>query len=97
MESEAASAFLRSHELGGASPAMIAALKTGQKDSGLSGFWTAWLQFQRASIAAGKEDPMVVARVYSRARDTDKALTWLEKAFKARRIRDYLPGSGSRV
>ena len=84
MESEAASAFLRSLELGGASPAMITALKTGQKKSGLSGFWKAWLQFQRARIAAGKEDPMLVARLYSRARDTDKALTWLEKAFEAR-------------
>jgi TolB-like protein/DNA-binding winged helix-turn-helix (wHTH) protein/Tfp pilus assembly protein PilF len=85
MDSEAASTFLRSQELWGASPAMIAALKTGQTESGLRGFWTAWLHFQRASIAAGKEDPMVVACIYSRAGDTDKALTWLEKAFKARR------------
>ena len=85
MDSEAALAFLRSHELGGASPAMIAALKTGERDSGLRGFWRAWLQFKRANIAAGKEDPMGVACVYSRAGDTDKALTWLEKAFKARR------------
>jgi Tfp pilus assembly protein PilF len=85
MDPEAALAFLRSHELGGASPAMIAALKTGERDSGLTGFWTAWLQFQRASIAAGNEDPMAVARIYSRAGNTDKALTWLEKSFTARR------------
>ncbi len=85
MDSEAASTFLRSQELWGASPAMIAALKTGQRESGLRGFWTAWLRLQRASIAAGKEDPFAVACIYSRAGDTDKALTWLEKAFKARR------------
>ena len=28
---------------------------------------------------------MLVAHLYSRARDSDKALPWLEKAFEARR------------
>ena len=86
MDSEAALAFLRSEELSGASPAMMAALKTGERDSGLTGYWKAWLQFRQASIAAGNEDPMTVARIYSRAGNTDKALTWLEKSFTARRI-----------
>jgi len=85
LDSEAVAAFIRSEELGGASPAMIAALQDGEKDSGLPGFGTAWLQFQPAKIAAGKEDPMTVAAVYTFARDTDKALKWLETAFKARR------------
>jgi TolB-like protein/DNA-binding winged helix-turn-helix (wHTH) protein/Tfp pilus assembly protein PilF len=85
LDSQAVGAFIRSEKLGGASPAMIAALKAGARGSGLPGFYTAWLQFQRSSIAAGKEDPMKVAAFYSFARDTDKALTWLEKAFKARR------------
>jgi adenylate cyclase len=85
LDSEAAGAFIRSEELGGASPTMIGALQAGERDSGQPGFWTAWLRFQRASIAAGKEDPMMVAAAYSFARDTDKALKWLEKAFKARR------------
>ena len=85
MNSEAASEFLRSHELGGDSPALIAALQAGVRDSGLTGFWTAWLRFQRASIAAGKEDPMLLAGLYIRTGDTDKALIWLEKAFKAGR------------
>ena len=85
MNSEAASEFLRADELGGASPAMIAALQAGERDSGLPGFWTAWLQFKRARIAAGKEQPMGLASVYCFLGDTDKALIWLEKAFKARR------------
>jgi TolB-like protein/DNA-binding winged helix-turn-helix (wHTH) protein len=85
MDSEAAAAFIRSEELSGASPAVIAALQAGERDSGLPGFRAAWLQFHRASIAAGKEDPMIVASVYSCARDTDNALKWLEKAFNARR------------
>jgi len=85
MNSEAASEFLRADELGGASPAMIAALKAGARDSGLPGFWTAWLQFKRVRIAAGKEEPMGLASVYCFVGDTDKALIWLEKAFKARR------------
>jgi len=86
LDSEAAAAFIRSQELAGASPAMIAALQAGERDSGLPGFWTAWLQFDRASIAAGKVDPMLVAAAYSFTRNTDKELTWLEKAFKERRI-----------
>jgi TolB-like protein/DNA-binding winged helix-turn-helix (wHTH) protein/Tfp pilus assembly protein PilF len=85
MDAEAALAFLRSHELGGASPAMIAALKAGERDSGLTGFWRAWLQFQRSNIAAGNQDTMAVARIHSRAGNTDKALIWLEKSFTARR------------
>jgi TolB-like protein/DNA-binding winged helix-turn-helix (wHTH) protein/Tfp pilus assembly protein PilF len=85
MDSEAASTFLRSQELWGSSPTMIAALNTGQKESGLRGFWRAWLQFHRTRIAAGKEDPLAVAFMYSRAGDTDQALIWLEKSFKARR------------
>jgi tetratricopeptide (TPR) repeat protein len=84
MDSEAATASIQSLQKGGATPALIAVLKTGARDSGLKGFSTAWLQFQRASIAAGKEDPMVVAGRYIGAQDTDKALTWLERAFKAR-------------
>ncbi len=92
LDSEAAAAFIRSEELAGASPAMIAALQAGERDSGLQGFWTAWLQFDRASIAAGKVDPMLVAAAYSFTRDTDKELTWLEKAFKERRIEMALLG-----
>ncbi len=84
MDSEAAAASIQSLERGGASPVLIAALKTGARDSGLRGFSTAWLQFHRTSIAAGKEDPMVVALRSIRVRDADKALTWLEKALKAR-------------
>lgn len=40
----------------------------------------------RANIAAGTEDPMITAVAYAYVGDTDKALTWLEKAFKERRI-----------
>ena len=84
MESEAASAFLRSLELGGASPAMITALKTGQKKSGLSGFWKAWLQFQRARIAAGKEEPRKIgslqaphpSTILSRPEKTSQGAGW---------------------
>jgi TolB-like protein/DNA-binding winged helix-turn-helix (wHTH) protein/Tfp pilus assembly protein PilF len=92
LDSEAAAAFIQFEQLGGASPAMIAALQAGARDSGLPGFHTAWLQSHRARIAAGKEDPMMVASVYSCARDTDKALIWLEKAFKARRPSIFFVG-----
>jgi len=93
MDSEAASEFLRSHELGGAPPVLIAALQAGVRDSGLAGYWTAWLRFQRASIAA-EEDPMLLAFLYIRTGDTDNALIWLEKAFKARRSGITMLGVG---
>jgi TolB-like protein/DNA-binding winged helix-turn-helix (wHTH) protein/Tfp pilus assembly protein PilF len=85
MDSMAAATFIQSLEREGASPAMIAAVRSGDKEFGLKGFWTAWLKFRRTSIAAGKEDPMSIACVYTRAGDNDEALKWLEKAFKARR------------
>ena len=42
MNSEAVSAFLQAMQLGGAPPGMIAAAKTGARDSGLKGFWKAF-------------------------------------------------------
>ena len=85
MDSMAAATFIQSSERKGASPVMISALRAGDKESGLKGFWAAWLTFRRTRIVAGEEDPMSIACVYTLAGDNDEALTWLEKALKARR------------
>jgi hypothetical protein len=85
MDSMAAATFIQSLEQEGASPAMIAAVRFGDKELGLKGFWTAWLRFRRKSIVAGNEDPMPIACIYTLAGDNEEALKWLEKAFKARR------------
>jgi TolB-like protein/Tfp pilus assembly protein PilF len=84
-DSMAAATFIQSLEHEGASPAMIAAVRFGDKELGLKGFWTAWLRFRRKSIVAGNEDPMPIACIYTLAGDNEEALKWLEKAFKARR------------
>jgi TolB-like protein/Tfp pilus assembly protein PilF len=84
MDSEAASAFLQAHTLAGDPPVLIAALKRGERDSGVTGQWNALLKFYSEDIKSGKADPFDVATGYAYAGNTDKALTWLEKAMKAR-------------
>jgi TolB-like protein/DNA-binding winged helix-turn-helix (wHTH) protein/Tfp pilus assembly protein PilF len=85
MDSDAALAFLQAHTLAGDPPVLIAALKRGERDSGVTGQWNALLQFYSEDIKSGKADPFDVATGYVYAGNTDKALTWLEKAMKARR------------
>lgn len=75
---------------------MVAALKSGEKALGLKGFWTAWLTFRKASIAAGKEDSMSIATIYTVAGNKDESLIWLEKAYNERRP-DSIHRSGSRL
>jgi TolB-like protein/DNA-binding winged helix-turn-helix (wHTH) protein len=84
MDSDAALAFLQAHTLAGDPAVLIAALKRGERDSGVTGQWNALLQFYSEDIKSGKADPFDVATGYAYAGNTDKALTWLEKAMKAR-------------
>jgi TolB-like protein/Tfp pilus assembly protein PilF len=84
LDSDAASAFLQAHTLAGDPPVLIAALKRGERDSGVKGQWNALLQFYREDIKNGMADPFDVATGYAYAGNTDRALTWLEKAVKAR-------------
>jgi TolB-like protein/DNA-binding winged helix-turn-helix (wHTH) protein/Tfp pilus assembly protein PilF len=84
MDSEAASAFIQAEELWGIPPAMIAAFKSAKKDSGLGEHFKASLQFLGEDIDGGEKDPFSAAVAYTYAGNTDKALTWLERAFEAR-------------
>jgi TolB-like protein/DNA-binding winged helix-turn-helix (wHTH) protein/Tfp pilus assembly protein PilF len=84
MDSEAASAFLQAEELWGISPAMVAAFKSGERDAGLRGRFKASLQFLGGDIDNEETDPFSVAVAYAYAGNTDKALTWLERAVEAR-------------
>ncbi len=84
MNSEAVSTFLQAMQLGGAPPGMIAAAKTGARDSGLKGYWKALVPFLSENVANGNLEPFDVAVVYAYAGDADKALPWLEKAVEAR-------------
>jgi TolB-like protein/DNA-binding winged helix-turn-helix (wHTH) protein/Tfp pilus assembly protein PilF len=84
MELEAVSAFLQAHQLAGAPPLMIAAAKTGARNSGLKGYWRALVQFVPENIANGNLEAFDVAVVYANAGDADKALPWLERAVEAR-------------
>jgi TolB-like protein/DNA-binding winged helix-turn-helix (wHTH) protein/Tfp pilus assembly protein PilF len=84
MDSEAASAFLQAYVLEGASPGMIAAMKSEERDSGLRGQWAAFVRLRNRNINNGKGDPFDLAVALAYAGESDKALTWLERAFEAR-------------
>jgi|HubBroStandDraft_3_1064219.scaffolds.fasta_scaffold10398_2 TolB-like protein/DNA-binding winged helix-turn-helix (wHTH) protein len=81
---EASLAFLQAHALEGDSPAMIAAIRRGEKASGLRGHWQVWLKSMRQEIDDGKVDPIDVAVAYAYSGNDDKALVWLERSFEAR-------------
>jgi tetratricopeptide (TPR) repeat protein len=84
MDSEAVSTFLQAMQLTGAPPAMIAAAKSGARDSGLKGYWKALVQFAPENVANGNLEPFDAAVGYAYAGDADKALRWLEKAVETR-------------
>ena len=90
MDSKAASAFVQASALRGVAPDLIAAFKSGERDSGLRGQWKAALQFLFRNMNGSKKDdrndvdPMSIAVAYTYADNTDKALMWLERAFEAR-------------
>jgi len=84
MDSEAMAAFLRSLEVAGAQPAVIAAAKRGANDSGLSGYWKALIPFMLENADGGKPDPWMLAVAFVSTGDNDKALLWLGKAIDAR-------------
>jgi TolB-like protein/Tfp pilus assembly protein PilF len=84
MNSEAVSTFLQAMQLGGVPPGMIAAAKTGARDSGLRGFWKALTPFLPENVANGNLEPFEAAVSYASAGDADMALRSLEKAVEAR-------------
>jgi|SRR5215469_7003804 len=84
MDSEATSTYIRALELADAPVAMIAAVKKGAVDSGLTGYWRAVAPFIPENLSNGKIDSWDAAIVYANAGDNDKALMWLEKAIEAR-------------
>jgi TolB-like protein/DNA-binding winged helix-turn-helix (wHTH) protein/Tfp pilus assembly protein PilF len=84
MNSEAVSTFLQAMQLGGAPPGMIAAAKTGARDSGLKGYWKALTPFLPENVANGNLEPFDAAVGYAYAGDADIALRSLEKAVEAR-------------
>jgi len=84
MNSEAVSTFLQAMQLGGAPPGMIAAAKTGARDSGLKGYWKALTPFLPENVANGNLEPFDAAVSYAYAGDADMALRSLERAVEAR-------------
>jgi len=84
LDDTAVTTFLQAYERAGASPAIMAALKSGEQKSGFRGMWLAVLQIENRDINKEKSDPFFMAVAYTYAGDKDKALISLERAFDER-------------
>jgi len=83
-DSEAASAFIQAEELWGIPPARIAAFQSGRRESGLGERLTTSLWFLGEDIGNREKDPLNLAVAYTYAGNTNKALSWLGRAFELR-------------
>jgi len=84
MDSEAASAFIQAEELWGIPPPRIAAFQSGNRDSALGERFKTSLQLLGEDIDSREKDPLNVAVAYTYAGNTNKALSWLGRAFEVR-------------
>ena len=59
----------------------MAALKEGCAASGVRGFWQKKLEILRERAERSYITPILIARVYARLGERDRAFDWLEKAY----------------
>ncbi len=79
----AVAAYLKAEELGGSSPARIAALRNASRKSGLRGFWQSKIGLDEDPTSPGFT-AYDVANDYAVVGDRDHSLLWLEKAYADR-------------
>jgi TolB-like protein/DNA-binding winged helix-turn-helix (wHTH) protein/tetratricopeptide (TPR) repeat protein len=81
---EAAEEYIRFEVLSGSRPQRIKRLQEGLARSGARGFWQASLEDYRRTAKSGYAPPVLVAGVYMRLGDKERALQWLDKGFQER-------------
>jgi tetratricopeptide (TPR) repeat protein len=81
--SEALEEYVRIATLRGATTAEIAALRHGFAESGLRGFWRQWIEMELRQ-SGGAPDALRMAKMWTLAGDTTKALDWLDRAYTDR-------------
>jgi TolB-like protein len=84
MESEALSFLLQGLKADGVSSRVMAAAHAGASSGGLKGCWRALIPFALDAVRTGAMDAFNMAAVYMHAGDSDKALSWLQKAVQTR-------------
>lgn len=80
---EAVDEYVRIATLRGASTAEVSALRLGFTESGMRGFWRRWLDLEIRQ-ANGATNRVLMAKLWTLAGDTTRALDQLEKAYDER-------------
>ncbi|HEX7090122.1 MAG TPA: BTAD domain-containing putative transcriptional regulator [Longimicrobiales bacterium] len=80
---QAVEEYVRIATLRGATARELDALRRAYADSGLPGFWRAWLDMDLRQ-SSGNPDPMRIAELWALIGDTAQAFRWLETAYADR-------------
>jgi len=83
----AAAEYLQAKALNGESQDTIAALQSAYATSGMQGFWQKELELALEKAKRGYFSSFTIARFYARLGERDRALEWMEKAY-----REHSPG-----
>ena len=83
MPDDAVGEYVRVAARRGATPADIDALRASYHAGGLRAFWTQWLAFDERT-SSGDPRALRMAATLARIGDTDRAIEWLERAYRER-------------
>lgn len=81
---EAVEEYERIATLRGATASEVSALRRGFAQSGMRGFWRRWLDMDVRQTEGAAPDPLRMAKLWTLAGDTTKALDWLDRAYADR-------------
>lgn len=81
---EAVEEYERIATLRGATASEVSALRRGFAESGMRGFWRRWLEMDLRQTEGAAPDPLRMAKLWTLAGDTTKALDWLDRAYADR-------------
>jgi len=68
----------------GATTSEVSALRRGFAESGMRGFWRRWSEMDLRQSEGAAPDPLRMAKLWTLAGDTTKALDWLDRAYADR-------------
>jgi adenylate cyclase len=81
---EAVEEYARIATLRGATISEVSALRRGFAESGMRGFWRSWLDMDLRQTEGAAPDPLRMAKLWTLAGDTTRALDWLDRAYADR-------------
>jgi serine/threonine-protein kinase len=75
--------YLRVASRRGATPDELSELRAAFAERGMPGFWNRWLAFEERT-SAGEPRALRVAAIWARSGDLERAVEWLERAYRER-------------